>query len=127
MSKFRLFCRFMLALAFVANGWTGGATMAPHSQHAALAVTQAAPMAMAHCHDAKAVGDTAPTQAAGHANDDCCDQGTCNCGCLHHAPIATPFFAGLEAVAFQSMPPTVRMTSVESAPVEPDIRPPIAA
>ena len=126
MPTLRQFNHLLLALALVANGWIGGAATALHAQHATMTAEQAAPVAMSDCHE------MADGMAASHAVDpgsdpDCCDQGQCNCGCLHHAPIAVPFFTMLESVAFRTLPETRRMTSIPSAPVEPAIRPPIAA
>lgn len=127
MSLLRTALHLLLAVVLVINGVAGVAMAAAMTSHDAAAASAATPTSQAQggCHESL-------NQAAAANNDpadsgsDCCADGRCACACVHRGTVVMTMLSPVSVVvAWPSVPP-LDVAAAPSAPVAPQLRPPIA-
>ncbi len=120
----------LLVVALIANGLVAdGMAMAAATATSMTAVTPADASAKSEhggCHESAtataAVDDPAPSGTP----MTCCDGASCTCACLQHAPAVLLTFSLPELVRFSPPPVLGELVTFPSAPIAPQLRPPIA-
>lgn len=111
MSLLRTLAHLMLALALLAGGLAPGLARAGEPMGDTAAASP--------CHDMP--GDPIAPPA-----DDCCDDGSCACDCLHHAPVAFAVLPPLPHLAVRGVDEHPAARTLPATRAAPEIRPPIA-
>ncbi len=130
MMALRPFGYLLLVVALIANGLVAdGMAMAAATAPSVTAVTPADASAKSEhgdCHErtpaTAAVDDPAPSGTP----MTCCDGASCTCACLQHAPAVLLTFSLPELVRFSPPPVLGELVTFPSAPIAPQLRPPIA-
>lgn len=119
----------LLVVALAANGLVAnGMAMATATTPPAAAVAAADPSAVSEhggCHEAAPASEAADDPAPNGAPMTCCDGASCTCACLQHAPAVLLTFSLPEPVRFSPPPVLGELATFPSAPLAPQLRPPI--
>jgi hypothetical protein len=127
MPVLRIALHLLLAVVLVINGVAGVAMAAAMTRHDATAAFEATATSRAQggCHESLKQPAAANNDPA-DSDSDCCAEGRCDCACVHHGTVLMAMLSPVAVVVAWPSVPALDMAAAPSAPVAPELRPPIA-
>jgi|JI8StandDraft_2_1071088.scaffolds.fasta_scaffold37110_2 hypothetical protein len=127
MSLLRTALHLLLAVVLVINGVASVAMAAAMTHHDAAAASAATPTSQAQggCHESVKQAAAANNDPA-DSDSECYADGRCACACVHHGTVVMAMLSPVAIVVAWPTVPAMDVAAAPSAPVAPQLRPPIA-
>lgn len=118
----------LLAMVLVINGVVGVAMAASMPSRGMADAVDAvrASESLRGCHDSAAPASAHAGDDNAEAAGDCCADGRCACACVHHGTVVMMMLSPVAVVVAWPSVPALDVAAAPSAPVAPQLRPPIA-
>lgn len=128
MSLLRTALHLLLAVVLVINGVAGVAMAAAMTRHDATAVSAATATSQVQggCHESVKQAAAANKDPADSNSSDCCADGRCACACVHHGTVVMAMLSPMAVVVAWPTVSALDVAAAPSAPIAPQLRPPIA-